>query len=1544
MRFSHFFIRRPIFAAVLSIFITLLGLLALLELPVASFPEVAPPTVFVSARFPGASAETVAATVATPLEQEINGVENMLYMSSAATADGSVVIQVTFKVGTDIDQAQVQVQNRVALALPRLPEEVRRLGIEVRKRSPSLTAVVTLFSPSGELDEVFLSNYAYLQVKDVLARLPGVGDVRVFAARDYSMRLWLDPEKLAAHGLTAGDVVAAVREQNMEVAGGVFGQPPNPPDTQLQLVARVKGRLVTEEEFGNIVLRTDPSGRMLRLRDVARIELGARDHNVSAWLDGKPAIAIGVFQQPGSNTIETADAVRRAMAELRQRFPAGLDYRIVRDDSEYIRASIREVFKMLLEAMVLVTGVVILFLQTWRASIIPLIAVPVSLVGTFAVMAALGFSINNLTLFGLVLAIGIVVDDAIVVVENVERHIAEGKSPVEAAHIAMEEIGGAVIAIALVLSSVFVPTAFLPGIQGKFYQQFALTIAVSTLISAFVALTLSPALCALLLQPHPERNDRLSRTIHGSIGWLFRGFNRLFDRMRSGYSRALGLVIRHGAMVLVLYAGLLVLTAVGFRTVPTGFIPVQDKGTLFCYLQLPDGASLNRTREVSSRIYELVKATPGVETVLKLDGFSILSFGSQPNASTLIIRLDPFEKRRKTGRTSHQVLAELQPKFAGIREGMVAAFNLPPVDGLGSVGGFKLQIQDRANLGPQALQAAAFALMGAANQNPRLQNVITTYRGNVPQVELEVDREKAKRMQVPLTGIWEALAVFLGGVYVNDFTLFGRPFQVVAQADAPFRAHPENVLRLQTRNTAGEMVPLGTVVTVRDTAGPTTVSHYNLYPSADLSGVPAPGVSSSQAIRILESLARQLLPPGMAIEWTELTLLEILAGKTGGWIFLLCVLMVFLVLAAQYESWSLPLAIILITPLSLLFAILAVWARGMDNNLFTQIGLVVLLGLACKNAVLIVEFARQLQERGLNRFDAVVEASRLRLRPILMTSLAFTFGVLPLMVATGAGSELRRAIGTATFWGMLGVTVFGVFLTPVFYVVLRRLSGETTRAHKPQNSGEAPGGSSWSLLVLVSAGTLALTGCTVGPEYARPPTRLSPAFVQGSAPPFTNAPVEVAWWRNFHDPTLDRLIQAAVAGNPDLRLATARLREARALRRVTDLDLLPTMQAAGGFSKGVRSADAMPGVPRPQRESELYEAGFDAFWELDLWGRVRRSVEAARAEVAAVEAGRREVLLSLLAEVARNYCELRGFQLQLSLARQNARLQAETLEIIRAKLEAGRATELDLSRARAQYEATLAAIPTLDAAVYRTLYRLSVLTGQPPQALEPDLASPRPLPEVPPLIHIGDPAELLRRRPDIQAAERSLAAATARIGIATADLFPRVTFMGSLGWQASALTELGEAGTDTYSFGPRITWAALDLGRVRARLEAARARADGQLALYERTVLQALEETEGALLELGRARIHRDHLRTAVAAARHAAELAEQRYQAGVVEYLVVLDAQRTRLNLEEQLARAETRLATASVALYKALGGGWEWEDLPHAHPEHLSSAESQR
>lgn len=1527
MKFSHFFIKRPIFASVLSIFITVVGLISLYRLPIASFPDVTPPTVFVKAQYPGASAQTVADTVAVPIMQEINGVENMLYMSSVSSSDGSVAIQVTFKVGTDTDIAQVQVQNRVQIALPKLPEEVRRLGVDVRKRSPSMTIAVGIYSPDKSLDEVFISNYAYLQIKDVLARLPGVGDVLIFGARDYSMRIWIDPEKAASRNLTAGDIVAAIREQNVEVAGGVFGQPPAPRGTPMQLVALVRGRLASEKEFGNIIVKTEADGKITRLRDVARIELGARDYNMQANVDGVPAVFLPVYQLPGSNAIETADAVRRAMQELSKRFPKGLAYKIMRDDSEYIRASINEVINTLIEAMALVIIVVVLFLQTWRASIIPIIAVPVSLIGTFAVMAALGFSINNLTLFGLVLAIGIVVDDAIVVVENVERHISEGKDPVEATKIAMDEISGAIVAIALVLSAVFIPTAFLPGIQGKFYQQFALTIAVSTIISAFNALTLSPALCALLLQPHHEKSDLLTRIINGTFGWVFKGFNVLFEGTRSGYAKTLKHVIRHGVIALILYGGLLGLTYLGFKTVPTGFIPQQDKGGLIVYLQLPDGASVERSREVGVRVQNMLTGIDGVLAIVRLDGYSMLSSGNRANAVTFVVRLKPFEERRKKGITSEKILAQIRQRLATVTDSMAVAFNFPAVDGLGSVGGFKMQIEDRANLGVQALQTAAFQMMAAANQDPRLANVITTFRANEPQVLLDIDREKAKTMQVPLANIWETLGVYMGGLYVNDFTLFGRPFHVNAQVDAPFRARPENVLNVKTRNISGEMVPLGTVVTIKDIAGPTAIYHYNLYPSADLSGVTKPGVSSGDAIKILEELASKILPPGMAFEWTELSLLEIMAGKSGILIFPICVLMVFLVLAAQYESWSLPFAIILITPMALLFAILAIWVRGMENNLFVQIGMVTLIGLACKNSILIIEFARQLQEKGMTRFEAALEACRLRLRPILMTSLAFSLGVLPLMIAIGAGSELRRSIGTAAFWGMIGVTAFGIFLAPVFYVVIRRVTGERS---KPDNHSKAGGGATSIVTALLIVGLFSAilfsSGCAVGPNYKEPAVKVNPNFSNVSSN-YAFEPVTIEWWKQFNDDQLVGLVEQALKNNYDVKIAIANVKEARAMRNLASLDQFPTVRVDGGYKKGTPSKDASKGQPRDVREYELFNGGFDASWELDFFGRVRRSVEASNAELKMTEANRRFVSVSVAAEVARNYFELRGAQNELEVAKQNAKSQRETYEIITARFKAGRGTELDVRRAESQWTSTEAIIPALETRIKLAIHRLSVLTGQQPIALESQLIDKKesPMPIAPEKIYIGKPEDLLRRRPDIRAAERALAAATARIGVATADLFPRVTFIGSIGLEARNLSGLGEAGADTYSFGPRISWAALDLGRVRARIKAANARAEASLANYEKTVLSALEETENALVQYGKTMAQLRYLQQSAAAAQEALNLARQRYEHGITDYLTVLDAQRVQLSAQSQLAQAQTRAATALVSIYKALGGGWE-------------------
>jgi hydrophobe/amphiphile efflux-1 (HAE1) family protein/NodT family efflux transporter outer membrane factor (OMF) lipoprotein len=1531
VKFSHFFIRRPIFASVLSLLIVLLGAIALFTLPVAQYPEITPPTIFVIASYPGASADTVANTVATPLEEQINGVENMLYMSSQCSSDGQLRMAITFKVGTNPNIAQVLVQNRVDGALPKLPQDVRALGVITRKRSPTIAMLVSLVSPSGKYDPIYLSNYAYLHVRDVLARLPGVGDSVIFGARDYCMRIWLDPNRASARSLTASDIVAAIRRQNVEVAAGLFGQAPQPPDNLFQLAVRTKGRLMTPEEFGDIVLKADTDGQITRLRDVARIELAANDYSIESRLNGKPAAGIALFQQPGSNAIETANAIEAAMKELKQDFPDGLDYRIAYDTSAFIRESIRAVIETLIVAVLLVVFVVVLFLQNWRSSIIPLVSVPVSLIGTFAAMTAFGFSINNLSLFGLVLAIGIVVDDAIVVVENVERHIAEGLSPAAATHKAMDEVSSAVVAIALVLSAVFVPTAFISGITGKFYQQFALTIAVSTLISAFNSLTLSPALCALLLQPHHAPKDLIGKAIHASVDWLFRGFNRVFEGGRAAYVRVLGRVLRRCGVALAFYAVLLALTWLGFHRVPTGFIPSQDKGNIFCYLQLPDGASLQRTVAVSQKVVQVLTNTPGIAAVSEFSGLSLVALGNSANAASFFIRLSPFEERVKHGLTAEAIMRDLRKRVAAanIQEAYVAFAGTPPVDGLGTLGGFKLQVEDRANAGYPSLQAATSQLIGAAMaQTNKIVQALSTFRAGVPQVYLDVDRAKAESMHVPLSAVWDTLSIYLGSLYVNDFTLYGRPYHVTVQADAPFRVAPSDLRNLRTRNAKGEMVPLGTLVTVRSINAPVLAGHFNMFPTAEILGTTAPGVSSGEAIRLMEELAAKILPRGLKIEWTELSLLQILAGNTAVYIFPLCVLMMFLVLAAQYESWSLPLAIILIVPLCLLFAIAGVWLRGLDNNLFTQIGLVVLMGLSCKNAILIVEFAKQLQDAGRNRTDAAVEASRLRLRPILMTSLAFTFGVIPLMLSRGAGAEMRVSIGTAVFFGMLGVTFFGVVLTPVFYVVIRR----ALERRKVRAEGTLPGGVAAGATLLLLLGGLTsvvlLNGCAVGPNFHPPKTEVGAAFANANQTNLSQASTTVTWWRGFNDPILNRLVDEAVATNQDLRIATAHVLEARALRMGAVADLFPIASANAGWTKSLSSQDSTPvPLPRSQRENGLYDAGFDAVWELDIFGRVRRSIEADTAIVAATVATRQDVLVTVISEVARNYFELRGAQNGLAVARSNAETERETLDIILMKLKAGTATELDTARARAQLDATLALIPPVDASIKRAIYRLGVLTGQQPTALEAELAPPARIPEPPPLVSIGNPAELLRRRADVRSAESSLAAATARIGVETAALFPRVTFIGSLGVQASDISRLFQSGSDTYSFGPRISWAALDIGHIRARMKAANARADAQLAAYEKTVLTALEETENALVEFGQEQVRRDYLRASNRSATDAAALARRRYEGGIGDFLPVLDAQRSQLLIQAQLAQSETRTATSLVAIYKALGGGWEIE-----------------
>jgi hydrophobe/amphiphile efflux-1 (HAE1) family protein len=1050
MRISHFFIDRPIFAAVVSIVFVILGGVSFSRLPVAQYPEIAPPIINVTGQYPGASAEVVASTVVSPIEDQINGVENMIYMSSNSTSDGRFTISVSFELGTNLDIAQVQVQNRVAIAQPRLPADVRNIGVTVVKASPDLMMVVHLYSPDKSRDPLFISNYATLEIKDALTRVDGVGSITVFGGRDYSMRIWLDPDRLQSLGMTANDVTLALQGQNIQVASGVLNQQPMEHAGAFEIAVQTLGRLANPDEFADIVVKQTP-GALVRLKDVARVELAAQDYTTNSYLDRDPAVALAIFQRPGSNALATAKGIIDTMNAVSVRFPPGIKHAIVYNPTEFIQQSVDAVIETIGEAIILVVLVVILFLQTWRAAVIPIVAIPVSLVGTFFFMAIFGFTLNNLSLFGLVLAIGIVVDDAIVVVENVERNIAAGLSPHDAAVKSMDEVGSALIAIALVLCAVFVPAGFITGISGQFYRQFALTIAGATVISLIVSLTLSPAMCALLLRPHDAHPRRRwwSLPLRGFFG----AFNWGFDRLGRGYGWLAGRVVRVAVIMLLAYVGIIAYGLNEFRKAPAGFIPQLDRGYLIVVTQLPPGASLARTDEVHRRAIEIALDTPGVEHGVNFVGFSGATFTNAPNAGAIFLTLEPWEKRANDPRKSAAAITgALFGKFAAIQDALIFVVQPPPVSGIGNAGGFRMMVEDRGGAGSQALQAAAVSLMVRANQTPGITQAFTLFETSTPQLYLDIDRAKAQLLGINVADVFSALQVFVGSAYVNDFNLFGRTFRVMVQADGTYREDARDVLNIRVRNSSGDTVPLASFTTVRSISGPYRVPRYNLYRAAELDGAAAPGYSQGQAIEIMEKLARDTLPEGFGHEWTTLAFQQIKAGNTSGFAFALAVVFVFLVLAAQFESLTLPLAVILIVPMCLVASITGVLLRGMDNNILTQVGFVVLIGLAAKNAILIVEFARQLEDRRHDRFAAAVEAARLRLRPILMTSFAFIFGVVPLVWAIGAGAELRQTLGTAVFAGMIGVTAFGLVFTPVFYVITRWLAGLGSRRASPQSA------------------------------------------------------------------------------------------------------------------------------------------------------------------------------------------------------------------------------------------------------------------------------------------------------------------------------------------------------------------------------------------------------------------------------------------------------------------------------------------------------------
>ncbi len=1058
MNISGFFIHRPIFASVVSLLIFISGLISIPSLPISEYPDVSPPSIAVSAVFPGAGASTVSETVATPLEEQINGVEGMLYMNSLASSDGSLSIRVTFAIGTDPDLAQQLVQNRVQRAIPRLPDITRQLGVTVTKSSPDITMVVHLLSPDDSYDSLYLRNYVNLNIKDQLAKLSGVGNVNIFGSADYAMRIWLDPDKVAERGLNASEVIAQIRAKNTQVAAGTIGGPPYDNGVELQLSVNVQGRLETAEQFENIIVKRDQNGVVTRLSDVARIELDAQNYGLRSMLGNKQAVAIPIFAAPNANALDISTNVRAQMKELKQYMPEGIDYDIVYDPTVFIKDSIDSVIHTLLEAIALVVLVVVIFLQSWRAAIIPLLAVPVSIVGTFAFMNIFGFSINVLSMFGLILAIGIVVDDAIVVVENVERNIDEGKSPVDATIQAMKEVTGPIIATSLVLAAVFIPIGFISGLTGQFYKQFALTIAIATFISTLNSLTLSPALAALLLKPKGKANDPLTKLINGLFGWFFRRFNKGYDATQSRYTKSVGVFTARKTIMMLIFGLLVGFTVYSFKLIPQGFIPAQDKGYLIAFAQLPSGTTLDRTENVVRQIGDIVKNEPGVKNAVQLPGISINGFVASSSGGIVFLPLDGFEDRKSPELSAGAIAQSLQQKFFMIEDAYVAVFPAPAVRGLGTLGGFKLQVQDRNNLGNEALFEVLQTVMQKGNAHPALTDVFSGFNINTPQLLADVDRTKAERLGIPLSEIFATMQVYLGSQYINDFNMFGRTYQVVAQAEKENRGTPDDILRLQVRNNDGTMVPLGSVLEVKETFGPETVSRYNAFRAADLNGNAAPGVSSGEAQAAMAQILNETLPQGMAFEWTELTYQQILAGNTALLIFPLCLLFVFLVLAAQYESLTMPLAVIMIVPMAVLSAMLGLYIMGLENNIFTQIALFVLAGLASKNAILIVEFARELEHQGRSTIEAAIESAHLRLRPILMTSIAFIMGVLPLVLASGAGAEMSQSIGVAVFSGMIGVTIFGLIFTPVFYVIFRSIGKKSDKGdhNTPQNSERTP--------------------------------------------------------------------------------------------------------------------------------------------------------------------------------------------------------------------------------------------------------------------------------------------------------------------------------------------------------------------------------------------------------------------------------------------------------------------------------------------------------
>lgn len=1508
---SKLFIERPRLALVISIIITLVGTIALFSIPVAQYPEITPPEIVVFTSYPGADAKTVASTVAAPIEAEINGVEGMLYMSSTSSNDGLYQLSVTFEVGTDPNMAQVNVQNRIQIAATKLPKEVTQQGITVRKRTSDIMAVISFFSPKGTYDSLFLSNFVSQNIKDALLRVPGVSDVFIFGELQYSMRIWLYPDRLYALKIGVDEVIAALQAQNIQAAVGAIGKSPISDGPELQFTLQSKGRLKEASEFEEIIIRQNPKGGLVRLRDVARVELGSATYNTRSLYNGSPNLGLAIYKSPEANALKAMKEVINTLEGLKKRMPEDIQYKVIYDTTKYVEAAVEEIRWTLLLTFLLVILVTYIFLQDWRATLIPTIAVPVSLIGTFAVLLGLGYTANTISLFALIMAIGLVVDDAIVVVENVYRILEEeGLGPKEAAYKAMKQVTGPIIATTLVLLAVFVPVAFMPGITGRLYKEFAVTLCTSVVISSINALTLSPALCRVFFKEGTIQKEK-----RGPLGW----FNRGLWAWRGFYISASGWLIRRIAVPVVVFL-LVVLSALFiFKKTPSSFLPDEDQGVFYLNFQLPEGANLNRTVKVAQEITNIIKGMEGVEGVLCVPGFSILS-GTAENVGFGIVVLRPWNERKSKELSVNNILKRAQGALMGISSANIVVFGPPAIRGLGRTGGFDLRLLALRDQDPREMASVAMGTIVAANQDPRLERVFTTFSADTPQIYLEIDRIRAESMGVPVSEIFSTLQGYLGSRYVNDFNLAGRVYQVRIQAEEGFRIRESDILNLYVRSKSGSFVPLQNLVELKHMVGPQLIYRYNQYQSLQINGQGKAGISSGEAMKAMEEILGKSLPEGYGYEWSSMSFQEKRVKGQVVYLFLLALLFGYLFLVAQYESFTIPVPIILYVSVSTLGGLLGLWVLGLNMSIYAQIGIVLLVGLASKNAILIVEFSKDLRQEGRGIMEAALEGAKIRFRPVLMTAFTFIMGVAPMVFAKGAGAQSRIHVGATVVGGMLLATVIGIFLIPSLYYIFEHLR---ERIHMVRRYGLKAG----IKAAVIIASLCALQGCTslITPIKAPEPKlsssyRSQEAIQKHDIVERLDPDILAEWWKELRDPLLVDLVETAIKENLDLRVAIQRVKEAKAKREAQGGELYPVLSSSGSFaeSKGSRSAGT-------GKRTDLYKLGVDASWELDLFGGISSGIEAKEREYRSQTEALKSTLVSLIGEVALNYVQLRTLQKRLSLNQKNIQLQEETLRLNESKYKAGLIDELAVEQSRYNLNATKAQAHVLRAEIENTINNLGVLLGKQPRELNEKLKNEKEIPLPPEKVMIGIPADVLRNRPDIKKAEWDIYTQAAYLGVAKAELYPHLNLKGTFGLESFYSKDLFDWPSRVWSVISSLSYVIFKGGTLKANVRAQEAKVEQALNIYQKTLLTALKEVEDALSGYMSEKNRIEDLKGAVGAAQRALELAISKYDAGLVDFINVLETERTLQSLEDQLAQSQGNLVGYVIKIYKALGGGWQ-------------------